>query len=182
MKKLIATTSLLALLGLAALGPSLAQTNDQGGPGFGMMGGGCPMMGMMGQGMMGRGMMGGGMWGGGMWGQGVMGNRMNAIADGRLAYLKTELGITQAQEEAWNGYAKAVKDRVEVMQGLHQTMFESMQKGTALERMDLHIQAMQAMLDAMKDVKPATEKLYAALSADQKKLADDLIGAQCGAM
>jgi hypothetical protein len=181
MKKLIATTSLIALLGLAALSPTLGQSNDQGGPGFGMMGGGCPMMGMMGQGMMGHGMMGGGMMGGGMMG-GMMAGSMGAMADGRLAFLKSELAITAGQEEAWNGYAKAVKDRVEVMQGLHQTMLDTMQKGTALERMDVHIQAMQAMLDAMKDVKPATEKLYAALTDAQKKLADDLIGAQCGAM
>jgi hypothetical protein len=46
--------------------------------------------------------------------------RMGAMADGRLAYLKGELNITEAQSEAWNGYADAVKARVDVMQDMRQ--------------------------------------------------------------
>lgn len=42
--------------------------------------------------------------------------------------------------------------------------------------------AMEVMLDAMKAMEPATEKLYAGLKGEQKKIADQLIGAHCGAM
>ena len=41
---------------------------------------------------------------------------------------------------------------------------------------------MEAMVDPMKAVTPATEKLYAALIAEQMKAADQLIGVNCGPM
>ena len=137
---------------------------------MGMMGGGCQMMGMMGQGMMGGGMMGGRQ------------AKMGAMADGRLAYLKGELDITGAQTEAWNGYVEAVKGRVDTMQGMRQGMMEAMQKGSATARMDARIKGMEAMVESMKAVKPATEKLYGVLTDEQKKIADQLIGNDCGAM
>jgi len=179
----VATTALA--LTAAALSASLAQPADQ--PQVGMMGGGCPMMDMMGRGMMGQGTMGPGM-GMGM-GQGpgrgmMMGGpaTMGAMIDGRLAYLKAELGITAEQTAAWDGYAAAVKARVGTMQEMHRGMVTAMQSGTAPARMDARIKGMEAMVEAMKAVKPAMEKLYAALTDEQKKAADQLIGMDCGAM
>ena len=130
------------------------------------------------------GMMGPGIWGQGNWGQGTRGRqpRMEAMVEGRLGYLKGELNITEAQTDAWNGYAEAVRARIDLMQGMRQGMFDAMQKGTATERMDARISSMEAMLEAMKALKPATEKLYAALTDEQKKVADELIGVDCGAM
>ena len=151
--------------------PSFAQDNDE----DGMMGGGCPTMGMMGRGMMSQGIM----------GQGMMGGHqahMKAMVDARLAYLKDELKITDAQTDAWNAYAEAVKSRVNVMQGMRESMMGSMQKGNAVDRMDVRIKGMEAMLELMKAVKPATEKLYSVLTDEQKKAADELIGVQCGGM
>ena len=137
------------------------------------------MMGMM----HGRGM-GQGMMRGGRMGEGMMGGhpRMGAMAEGRLAYLKSELNIKDAQQAAWKEYSDAVTDRVGVMQSVRQTMMEAMRTGNANERMDARITGMEAMVAAMKVVKPATEKLYAVLSDEQKKIADQLIGMGCGAM
>jgi len=143
-----------------------------------MMGGGCPMMGMMGRGMMNRGQMGRGMMGGGMRRRGGMG----AMTEGRLAFLKAELKITETQEPAWKEYSDAAKDRVSIMQGMRQGMMESMQNGTAVERMEARINGMEAMLESMKAVKPAADKLYGALTEEQKMVADELIGMDCGAM
>jgi hypothetical protein len=184
MTRILATAALAAVLSATTLSASLAL--PFGGPGrMGMMGGGCAMMGMIGQGMMG-----GGPWGPGF--QGFMGQgsgammdrqpRIDAVIEGRLAYLKGELDITDAQAAAWTGYADAVKARIDLMQGMRQSMFDAMQKGTAIERMDVRIANMEAMLEAMKELKPATEALYAALSDEQKAVADELIGADCGAM
>jgi hypothetical protein len=181
MTRLFATAALAAVLTATTISTSLAQRS--GGPGpIGMMGGGCAMMGMIGQGMI----------GGGPWGQGFMGQgpgammdrqpRIDAMIDGRLAYLKGELDITDAQTEAWTGYADGVKARIDLMQGMRQSMFDAMQEGTAIERMDVRIANMEAMLEALKELKPATEALYAALSDEQKAVADQLIGADCGAM
>ena len=139
--------------------------DDSAGPGrqhgMGMMGPG--MHGMMGQGMMGPGM---------MMGYGPM-------MEGRLAYMKAELGITDAQTKAWNDYVSAVEARATTMQGMHAAMMQTMQSGTAVERMEAHTQAMQNMVESMKAIKPATEALYKVLTDDQKKKADLLLGRGC---
>ena len=99
--------------------------------------------------------------------------------EGQLAYVKAELGITDAQAPAWDGYAKAVRDRVTVMQAIHATTMKIMQTGSAVERLDTQASAMQAMADTIRSTKPATEALYAVLTDDQKKKADLLLGGRC---
>lgn len=183
MNKSFATAVLALAMSVIAVDLSFAQS--QAGRMMGMAGGGCPMMGMMGQGMMGQGMMGQGPMGQGPKGQGRMaGNQemMGAIAESRLTHLKGELKITDAQADVWKAYADAIKARADVMQGMRTSMMDAMDKGGAIERMDIRTKSMEAMVGSMKAVKPATEKLYAALTADQKKVADQLIGVDCGAM
>jgi len=179
MNRLLTTAAVALALTIPAFSPALAQGGIGPGGMMGMMGGGCPMIGMMGQGMMSP-----GMWGQGNGAPGMMARqpRMGAVIEGRLAFLKGELDITDAQSEAWTGYAEAVTARIDLMQGMRQGMFDAMQSGTALERMDTRIAGMEAMLEAMKALKPATEELYAALTDEQKKVADQLIGVDCGAM
>jgi hypothetical protein len=141
------------------------------GPGMPMGGGmmGCPMMG--GQGMtMGQMPMGG-------MGPGMM--MTGPAIEGRLAYLKAELGITEAQTPAWNGYVTAVNARMSAMQGRHQAMMQAWQSGTAVTRLEAHTKAMETMVDALKALKPATEALYAVLIPDQKTKADLLLGMGC---
>jgi hypothetical protein len=159
---------------------------------------GCPGMGGMGMGTMaGKGMhgmtgsqamgqdmmtgmpMGMGM---GMMRPGMMMAGTPAMVDERLAALKTELAITDAEAEVWNAYASAVKNRASTMQNMHASMMQAMQSGTAPDRVDVHIKHMTAMLEAMKALKPATEDLYRVLNAEQKKKADTLLGAGCGMM
>lgn len=180
MNNSFATAALALAMGAAAISPAFAQAGAPAGRMKGMAGGGCPMMGMMGERLMGRGMMGQGKMGQGKKQDKEM--QMGAMADSRLANLKTELKITDAQAGAWKGYADAIKTRVDVMQGSRTSMMGAMDKGGAIERMDLRIKSMEAMIESMKVVKPATEKLYAALTAEQKIVADQLIGADCGAM
>lgn len=174
MKKVLAIAALTVALGASALSPALGHRGGQTGPGMGMMGGGCATMGKMGHGMMGGAMMGGG----------KMGEQagMGAMVAGRLAYLKSELKITDEQSEAWKSYADAVTSRVETMKGMRQTMMAAMHKGNAVERMEVRISGMEAMLEAMKAVNPATQNLYTVLTDEQKKVADQLIGVDCGAM
>ena len=181
---LLAMTATLSL----AQGQQPGQQMPMMGPGMGMGGqnmmgmgmmGGCPTMGgnmgMMGPGM--QGMMGPGMMGQGM-GPGIMMGR-GPMVEGRLAYLKAELGISDSQAAAWDGYVSAVKARGEAMQSMHATMMQAMQVGTAVDRMNAHITAMQSMMDSMNALKPATEALYKVLNDDQKKKADVLLGMGC---
>jgi hypothetical protein len=175
MKKIFAVTALTLAMSTTVIVPSYAQTNVPPGQMMGMAERGCPMMRMMGQGMMGRGMM---RHGGPAGDQEQMGD----LADRRLAHLKTELKITDDQADVWTAYAEAVKARVTVMQEMRTGMMDAIDKGGAVDRIDIRIKSMEAMVESMKSVKPATEKLYAALTAEQKKIADQLIGAECGGM
>ena len=184
---------LMLMSGLAmatAAFPAMAQQGQQQMPMGGMMGQGGT--GMMGPGMMNQGMMGpgtcsmmGGMGQGMMMGWGMMNPAMMGImmggpaAQGRLAYMKAELGITDAQTAAWDGYASAVNARVTSMQGMHAGMMQAMQTGSAITRMDAHIKAMQSMVDSMQALKPATEALYAVLTDEQKQKADLLLVTGC---
>ena len=162
--------------GTGMMGQGSPGTMNQGMMGQGMMGG-CPMMGGMGQGMM----MGWGMQG--MMNPAMMGMMMGGPAvQGRLAYVKAELGITDAQTAAWDGYASAVNARVTSMQGMHADMMQAMQTGSAMARMDAHIKAMESMVESLKALKPSTEALYAVLTDEQKQKADQLLGGGCGMM
>lgn len=130
-----------------------------------------------GPGTMGHHMMGPGYNGYGMMGPGMM--MYGPAVDARLAYLKAELGITDAQSSAWTGYVTAVKARVTTMQGTHQAMMQAWQSGTATTRLDAHTKAMEGMVETLKALKPATEALYAVLTTEQKAKADVLLGMGC---
>jgi hypothetical protein len=169
--------------GMMGQGPSGMM--DQGGQGGGtmsrgnMMGqdsagqdkSGCPMMGDMG---FRRGMK-------QAMGPGAMMHSV-PMMEGRLAYIKADLEITDAQLAAWNAYADAVRARHGAMESMHADMMKAKESGNALERMDAHIKAMESMVDGLKALKPVTEALYAVLSDEQKKKADQLLGGGCGMM
>jgi len=118
-----------------------------------MMGRDCPMMGMM------------------------MGESdvADTHAAGRIAFLKAELGITEAQQPAFDAYAAALTKNLEGMQTMRASMMASMQAGTPSERLDAHVKAMEGRLATLKDVKPALDKLYGALTVEQKKKADQIL-------
>ncbi len=154
---------------LLAAAPALAQT-DETDKGGGMMGQGGAMTdkggGMMGH--MGRMMM--------------DENDVKAMVEGRLAYIKTALGISADQAEAWKAYEDASRANGESMQAAHAAMMKAMGDGTAMEHMQAHIAMMQARLDALKALQPATEALYKALTPDQQAKADRLLGMGGGMM
>jgi LTXXQ motif family protein len=165
---------------LALGGPALAQQSQ------GMKPSEMPSGGMSGDGMMGGGMMGGGMMGhmmqSGMMGRDcpMMGMTMgrgdgSTHAAGRIAFLKAELGITDAQQAAFDDYAAALKTNLEGMQAMRSSMMSAMQSGKPGDRLDVHIKAMEGRLAALKEVKPALDKLYASLSDEQKKKADQIL-------
>lgn len=140
--------------------------------------------GMMGQGgmMMGKGMMQGDMMqGGNMAGRcPMMGMMMNSEngdthAAGRVAFIKAELGITESQQDAFDGYASALKNNLEDMHAMRSRMMSAMQSETPVERLSGHIDMMQGRLATLKQVKPALEKLYGVLSEAQKEKANKVL-------
>ena len=127
---------------------------------------------MMGRGMMGPGMMGGCGSGDGM-GPGMMGGPAQHI-EGWIAFLRTELKITDAQTPLFNSFAEALRAAAKSLQDWHEQRRSGERPDTWPERLTWHEQMMTTHLEALKKVKSAAIPLYNALSADQKQTADSL--------
>lgn len=139
-----------------------------------MMGNGMPG-GMMGSGMMGPGMMGGGMTPM-MSMMEAMGPRWGADhVEGRIAFIKTELKITDAQAPQWNAFADSVRTNAKSITEMHQSMAARQGGATLPERLAQEDKVLTEQLAALKKTEDALDKLYGVLSADQKKLADGIV-------
>ena len=170
MKSIAMTASAALLIAVAMIGAVSAQSEQtqQGGtyPG-GMMGndGGPGMM---------------------HWGSSgsAMCGAMAGHIDGRLAYIKAELKITDAQESLWNNYAAAARDSANTMVARCTTMMARHSGSTASlpDRLDQNEQLMAAQLDALRATNKALKPLYAALSDSQKQAADQLFWGPMGMM
>jgi hypothetical protein len=132
-----------------------------------------PMMGSPGAGQgSGPGMMGSGMMGPGMMGRGAGPQRGFGDPVAYLDSLKSSLKISAAQDAAWAIYADTVKATATQMQGVHQTMYESMGTATWQERRDMMNRMFEARQQAFDAVHAAAEKLLPTLDAAQKTQAE----------
>jgi hypothetical protein len=100
--------------------------------------------------------------------------------DGRLAFLKTELKITEAQSAAWDELAGVIRTTSEAHNDMMRSMMKDMRSGEFLkaplpERLQIQQTRLEARLDQVKSVKAAVEKLYAMLDDGQKQAADDIV-------
>jgi len=141
------------------------------GPGMpgGMAGAGdMPMMGMMRM-MMGRD------------GMSMMG-AMARHVEGRLAFLKTELKITDAQLPLWNAVADAMRANAKNMGDMAGGMMGGSQTATLPDKLAMREKMMTTHLEALRKFKAAVDPLYAALSDEQKKTADELLIGPMGMM
>lgn len=129
-----------------------------GGPG--MMGGYGQMMGG------GRAMMGGP--------RGMMFDDHAAHAEQRLENFRTELNITEEQEDVWKGFADALRAQAAAMNARHQAMAGGKEFGFA-ER----FAQMEAGAAQREAVAGAAQALYAALSPEQQARADALTAGGC---
>jgi len=174
---LAATAMVAALAGMTGSAiPQQSGSQDQsdGWNGGFMMG----PNGMMGHGGMGSWMMGGGGPSARMCGM------MAAHNDGRLAYLKTELKITETQTSLWNAYAEAARDNAQGMSARCSAMMTATgATGLSLpDRLDQHEQFMAAQLESMRTMNKAFRPLFAALSDSQKQSANQFFGGPMGMM
>jgi hypothetical protein len=165
MRKNLLATCLLAGA-LAVAGPAEAQQYYGGGRG------------MMGPGMMGQGMMScpmcGDRAGGGMGRMGMMSGQAGHV-EGRIAFLKTELKITDVQLPLWNAVADAMREDAKSIEAAPRGAMATMsQPATLPERLAAVENALAARLDSLRKLKTAVDPLYAALSDERKKTADEL--------
>ncbi|RUV73210.1 MAG: hypothetical protein EOR30_17785 [Mesorhizobium sp.] len=160
-------------------------------PGGAMMGGMMP--GMMSGDMMRMmmGMMGGGMMGGAQPMAGPMGQMMSPEhVEGRIAFLRTELKVTEAQGTLWQAVADAMRANAGAAKGMMPGMAGGMMPGanmqggampsdagpvSPLRRIELQEKVLSARLDGLRRLKTALEPFYATLDDAQKAVADKLL-------
>lgn len=210
MRKLTAA-AVVALFAAGGLGLAYAQQSggmDHCGTGGGAAGQGCASQGGMGHGGMGHGM--GGMMGqGGMSHEGMghggmdhggakaqdqghggghhammrgMMCGMSEHVDGRLAYLRAELKLTEQQSAQWTAFAdgfraaaqKTAQQCAAMDAGKDQVAPGGAPSGVLeqLAKMERH---MTAHLESVRAVKSAAEPLFAALTDEQKKTANEVM-------
>jgi hypothetical protein len=115
-----------------------------------------------------------------MGGEDMGGMRMMAMmaghVEGRLAFLKTELKITDAQTPLWSAFAQTVRDNAKAMeQTMQGGMMGTSQSASLPDKLAMHEKMMTAHLDALRKLKAVVDPLYAALTNEQKKTADELM-------
>lgn len=152
------------------------------GPSQGMMGGG--MMNMMGGNMpmadMMR-MMGMMRQSGG---DGMGGMEMTDHVEGRIAFLRTELKITDAQAPAWNALADSLRASAKILGDLRTSMMPQAgsESVTLVDRLTWQEKWLSARLEATRAMKSALTNLVGSFSDEQKKAADELLAPQMGMM
>lgn len=128
-----------------------------------------PMMGERGWGMWG-----GGMWRGGPWQRGP--DAMLDRVEGRLAFIKAELKINEAQTPAWNALADAVRTAAKHHNDRMKALFTGDAKPKTLpERLDAQERFLSVRVDDIRQIKGALSALYALLSEEQKNEADEIV-------
>lgn len=123
-------------------------------------------------------MMGGGYGHGSMMGQQWREGMLERI-DGRLAFLKTELKITDDQKAAWDEFSTTVREGAETHNAMMRSMMTDMQDGKFFkkplpERLTLRLTHMESRVEQIKSLQASVGKLYAALDDSQKKVADEI--------
>lgn len=98
--------------------------------------------------------------------------------EARLAQAKTKLNITAAQEAQWKAFAdvtrkhaKAADERVKAMRDGKR----SQEKLTAVQRLERRQAMAAAHAQRLTEIIAAAKPLYAALSPEQKAIADDML-------
>jgi Spy/CpxP family protein refolding chaperone len=114
-------------------------------------------------------------------GQGVMGAMIAGHVEGGIAFLKAELKITESQQKLWDAVADAMRANVKAMTEMSGGTMTTGATANLPDRLAANEKALNARLDALHKYKAVVDPLYAALSDEQKKTADELVPGMMGA-
>jgi hypothetical protein len=137
------------------------------------------MMQMMGNMMNMMGMMMGGSGQMGMPGMGISRMGMTDHIEGRIAFVRAELQITDAQGKAWDGFANAVRDNAKRMAGAAMPEMPA-SPPELLAKLETQEKLLSTKIEAVRSLKAAYLPLHEVLNPDQRKLANDLLTAHMG--
>jgi hypothetical protein len=117
--------------------------------------------------------------------------------EGRIAFLRAELKITDAQAGAWDAFAAALRTNAKALAAVREPMMGQMKMGqagmgagqpqtpmmsaqTLTQRLDAQEHWQAARLEGTRAIKTAFVKLNEVLSPEQKKAADELLPSNMG--
>ncbi len=106
--------------------------------------------------------------------QGRMAGRAIERVEGHIAFLKAELKITAAQEQAWNGYAAALRANAKQLNELAAELAKAPAAASPVDRIAQQEKTLAARLEITQRTKPALAALYAVLADEQKKTLGEL--------
>lgn len=92
--------------------------------------------------------------------------------EGRIAYLKAELKITEAQTVPWSAYAESMRSNAEAMKAMHAAMTKEPMATSLPDRLAAQKKMASGHLAAVDKMEAAAKPLYAALSEEQRKMID----------
>lgn len=92
--------------------------------------------------------------------------------DGHIAKLKADLRITDAQSSDWTKFADALRSSAKSMMDAGAPMMKLSAPATLPARIEMQEKMLTTHLAALKAIKSALDPLYASLSDEQKKKAD----------
>ncbi len=97
------------------------------------------------------------------------------LVDGRIAFLKAELKITSGQEAQWQQVAAAMRDNAQALDQAITTARQSRDTMDAVQRIALRGQFAKVRADNDARLLAAFKPLYASLSPEQQRVANQLV-------
>lgn len=95
--------------------------------------------------------------------------------DGRIAFLRAELRITDAQAAAWNHFADALRSSRQHLLEARRQLAAPGDPGAPSARLDKYERHLTERLEAIRTARTAFTQLYGTLDEHQKHVADELV-------
>jgi hypothetical protein len=95
--------------------------------------------------------------------------------EGQIAFYRAELHIADAQAAQWDAFADALRAGAKRLQDVYMAVQQGNALPSAPDQLGGRRQLLTAELEILQTTEPAARTLYAALSAEQKKAADELM-------
>jgi len=98
------------------------------------------------------------------------------FVDGRIAFLKVELKITPTQEAQWQQVEAAMRDNAKALDQTIASIRQNRAGGNAIQRLESREQFAKVRSENNSRFLAVFKPLYASLSPEQQRMADQLIG------
>ncbi len=105
------------------------------------------------------------------------GDTMQTMVDKRIVELHSRLHITADQKPQWDQFTQVMRDNAKQMDDMYQKRAQGLGTMTAVDNMQSFAQIEQERAQDMQKLVPAFQTLYASLSDQQKKSADQMFRA-----